>query len=313
MVSIVVPLFNEASHVRESLILIREVTASSGSPMEVLAIDDGSSDGTWDRLLALRDAMPDLRLVRLSRNFGKEAAISAGLEHARGAAVIVIDGDLQHPPELVPEMIRLWRDHGYEVIDAVKASRGLETATYRTSATMFNSVMSRLSGFDLSGASDYKLLDRKVVDAWLRMGETRLFYRGMIAWLGFKHASIPFDVCERKGGRSAWSVIRLARLAITALTSFSSLPLHLVTLLGLVFLVAAFALALHVLYMYVSGQAVTGFATVILLQLGIGAITMVSLGIIGEYIASIYHEVKRRPRYIIAEQHDSPVPAGDPS
>jgi hypothetical protein len=196
-------------------------------------------------------------------------------------------------------------------VDAVKASRGHESVPYRASADVFNFLMTRLSGFHLAGASDFKLLDRKVVEAWLRMSETQLFYRGMVAWLGFRRATVPFDVVDRPMGHSAWSWIRLVRLAVTALTSFSSLPLHGVTLMGLFFLVAAVGVGAQVLYMYTTGQAVTGFTTVILLQLGIGAITMVSLGIIGEYVASIYHETKRRPRYVIADDFatpDEPVP-----
>jgi hypothetical protein len=177
-------------------------------------------------------------------------------------------------------------------------------------AGFFNALMNRLSGFDLSGASDYKLLDRKVVDAWLQMPETQLFTRGMVEWLGFTHARIPFEVADREDGASTWSTFRLIRYALNGLTSFSSFPLHVVTLVGALFMGSAALLAAWTFYYWLSGQAVSGFTTVILLQLGIGSIVMLSLGIMGEYVAHIYAEVKRRPRYVIAESVSHSSSAG---
>ena len=239
--------------------------------------------------------------VRLSRNFGKENALCAGLETARGDAVIVMDGDLQHPPELIPKMIHIWHQSDADIVEAMKVSRGQESVISKIGSKVFYAIFNYLSGYNLKGASDYKLLDRKVVDAWLRMGERNLFFRGMTAWLGFKRVKIPFEVPVRIGGKSAWSTIKLIKLAIIGLTAFSSLPLHLITLLGCLFLVSAVPIGLQALYLKFIGRAVDGFTTVIVLLLIIGGLLMISLGIIGLYLARIYEEVKGRPRYLISE------------
>lgn len=302
MLSIVIPLNCEGSHLRASLATVRRHLQTVGLPYEFVLVDDGSTDGTWEVIRGLCDEFPQVRALRLSRNFGKEAALSAGLEAARGDAVIVIDGDLQHPPGLIPEMVRLWSEEGIDVVDAVKQQRAAELLPRRCGSRLFSFLMRKLSGFDLSGASDFKLLDRKVVDAWLRLEERQLFYRGMIEWLGFSHARIPFEVDQRTGGASRWSMIGLFWYAVTALTSFSSLPLHIVTLTGGSFLLVAVTLGCWSLVRWALGTAIGGFTTVILLQLFIGSILMVSLGIIGQYLAHIYAEVKRRPRYVVAER-----------
>lgn len=300
-ISVVIPLYREGKHIRQSLEEIKKHLDSLGRDYEIVLVDDGSTDNTWAEVRELAQTIPQIRAFRLSRNFGKEAAMSAGIERTRGAAIIVMDSDLQHPPSLIPEMVRLWADEGAEVVDAVKASRGHESPARRIGASLFTVLMCKLTGFDFAGASDFKLIDHKVIDAWLDMKERLTFYRGMIAWLGFNHRTVPFQVTERAGGDSAWSLFRLERLAIMAITSFSSLPLRLVTWIGALFLVTALGLSCSTLYQWFMGEAVTGFPTVIILQLAIGSIIMISLGIIGEYIATIFHEVKRRPRFIIRD------------
>jgi glycosyltransferase involved in cell wall biosynthesis len=312
-ISLVIPVYCEGTHLRASAAEIKRHVEGATESYEMILVDDGSSDDTWEIVKELADRDPCIHAVRLSRNFGKESAMSAGLERARGAAVIVMDADLQHPPEVIPQMVELWSNSGVDVVDAVKARRGKEPMVRAIGAGMFNTLMNRFSGFDLSGASDYKLLDRKVVDAWLQMRETQLFTRGMIEWLGFTHARVQFDVAERGEGRSAWSIVRLTRYALTALTAFSSFPLHIVTVMGLLFLAGAVLLSAWTLYVWIAGEAVSGFTTVILLQLGTGSIVMLSLGVMGEYVAHVYDEVKRRPRYVVAESIRHPASVTDES
>lgn len=299
--SVVVPFYNESASVSRLLEALYPVLEKIACRFEVVAIDDGSSDETWQQLKAALPRRRDLKIIRLSRNFGKEAAVSAGLEAAAGDAVVVLDGDLQHPPELIDQMIRLWTERGFEIVEAVKEARGAEPVFYRLGAGMFYKLFRVLSGYDLGPSSDFKLMDRKVVDAWRRMEESNIFFRGMIAWLGFRRTQIAFAVRERASGVGKWSLPRLLRYAVTALTAFSTSALHIITILGLAFFLLAIVIGARTLYLYFLGTAVTGFTTVILLQLLIGGALMVSLGIVGEYLARIYTEVKRRPRYVISE------------
>jgi len=268
---------------------------------DIIVVDDGSSDRTWAVLTALTQQMPELHAIRLSRNFGKEGAIAAGLDAAHGDAVVILDADLQHPPTLIPEMVRLWQSEGWDVVEAVKAHRGRESRLQRATARTFYRAARSLTGYDLQDASDFKLLDKRVVDAWQRFGERATFFRGLVAWLGFRRTQVFFEVPPRAEGGSRWSIAGLAGLAIHAVTSFSSLPLQLVTLLGVLTLLMAVVVAVQALRLYYQGLALPGFTTVILLQLIIGGFLMVSLGIIGTYIARIYDEVKARPRYVVQE------------
>jgi glycosyltransferase involved in cell wall biosynthesis len=296
-----VPFFNEEKHLTQVAARIREVLESIGETFELILVDDGSRDGTWNKLQRLAGDRQDIYAIRLSRNFGKEAALAAGLEQAKGDAVITLDGDLQHPPALIEEMVRLWRTGQADVVEAKKTFHHRDTAINRIGARVFYDLQKRLTGSDLQGASDFKLLDRKVVDAWKHIGERNLFFRGICQWLGFRQVSIPFTVEERVGGRSKWTLNRLLDLAVTGIVSFSSLPLQLTTLLGLIFFVFSGLLGLQTLYMKLAGNAVSGFTTVILLVLITGSLVLLSLGIIGAYLAQIYEEVKGRPRYLVSE------------
>lgn len=300
-ISIVLPCYREAEHLGDILKEIQNALETADVDFEMVLIDDGSPDGTWEMLQSMAEDFPTMRAARLSRNFGKELALCAGLEMATGDAVIVMDADGQHPPSLLPQMIRMWRESGVDIVEATKIDRGKETVFSKMGAGLFYFLWNQLSGFEMKGASDYKLLNRRAVDAYLQLNERNVFFRGMTVWLGFERVQIPFEVASRSGGTSNWSKLRLMRLALTALTGFSALPLHLVSLAGFIFLIFAFLFAVQTLYVYLSGHAVTGFATVILLLLIIGSLLMISLGIIGEYLARIYEEVKHRPRYIIAE------------
>src|SRR2546423_9039277 len=305
LVSVVIPLFQEAAALPPFLAAVRHVLDQAAVSYELILVDDGSSDETWPVIANESGASSTVRGYRLSRNFGKEAALCAGLENARGTAVIVMDGDGQHPASLLPEMIRMWQATGADIVQAVKRSRGQESFSNKAGAFLFYAVLEKFSGFDLKGASDFKLMSRKAVDAWLRMGERNVFFRGMTAWMGFTTVQIPFEVAQRSTGRSTWSYLKRLKLAITGITAFSSLPLQLVTFAGVLFLIFSLVLGAQTLYLKLAGRAVSGFATVILLELIIGSFLMISLGVIGEYIARIYREVKGRPRYLVTESTEA--------
>jgi glycosyltransferase involved in cell wall biosynthesis len=304
LISVVIPVHEEARALPTCLAAIRHVLEQCGIAYELVLVDDGSSDATWSLIGQEAAVSPSIRGFRLSRNFGKESALCAGLERARGNAIIVMDGDGQHPASLLPEMIRMWQATGAEIVQAVKRSRGPESFSSRASALVFYVLLKKFSGFDLRGASDFKLISRKALKAWLTMEERNLFFRGMTAWMGFTTVQIPFEVAQRSSGQSTWSFLKRVKLALTGITAFSSLPLQLVTFAGAIFFVFSILLGAQTLYLKLSGQAVSGFTTVILLELIIGSLLMISLGIIGEYLARIYREVKRRPRYLISEAID---------
>lgn len=301
-ISIIIPVYNEEKQIEETVGIIMQILSGNGIGCEFVLVDDGSSDGTWETITRLSRNFSCVSAIKLSRNFGKEAAICAGLERARGDACLIIDSDLQHPPSLIPEMARLWRIEGYDVVEGIKSSRGKESYVTRIGASLFYKLLKLLSGYDLENTSDFKLLDRRVVEVWKKLGEHNTFFRGMSTWVGFKRVSIPFNVSERKTGKSGWSFFKLLKLAIDAITSYSSLPLQVVTLIGVLFLLGSVVLGIQTLYKKFAGQALSGFTTVILLQLIIGSCLMISLGIIGTYLARIYDEVKSRPRYIVSEE-----------
>ena len=308
-ISVVIPLYKEAANLRPLLAGVTTALAKTGSPFELIVIDDGSPDETWQILSEEAKALPTLRGFRLSRNFGKELALCAGLERARGEAVIVMDGDGQHPPELLPDMVRLWQTTGADIVEAVKSKRGPESFTQRIGALLFYVVFSKLAGVNLKGTSDFKLMSRRALDAWLHMEERNVFFRGMTAWLGFARVQIPFEVPVRAAGETGWSFPTRFKLALTGLSAFSWLPLQFVTLAGLLFFIFSILFGIYTLALQLTGRSVSGFATVILLLLIIGSLLMLSLGIIGEYLARIYEEVKRRPRYVIA----SSIEPSDPT
>jgi polyisoprenyl-phosphate glycosyltransferase len=295
------PVFREGAQLAGFLSAVRSAAQQCNLPYELLLVDDGSPDDTWRVIEAEVTSGRLLRALRLTRNFGKESALCAGLEHAQGDAVIVMDADGQHPPSLILNMVRLWQSSKADVVEAVKQRRGRESLSSKLGAQLFYFILNKLSGFHFKGASDFKLMNRKAVDAWLTMHERNVFFRGMTVWMGFTTVQILFEVVPRSAGQSTWSVLKRLKLALVGITAFSSFPLHLVTFAGVVFLGISVLLGLQTLYLKLVGRAVSGFATVILLQLIVGSLLMISLGIIGEYLARIYEEVKGRPRYLIKE------------
>ena len=301
LLSVVLPAFNEEVSVPRAADTLSALLEGAGIDHEIVFVDDGSRDHTWQAVQAQTQRHPQVRGVRFSRNFGKEAAIFAGLAQARGDCVVVMDCDLQHPPEKAVEMYRLWQQ-GYQVVEGVKTSRGKESFLHTFAARSFYSIISRATGIDMSRASDFKLLDRRAVDTLLAMREKNAFFRALSSWIGFSTAQVEFEVQPRLEGESKWSVRSLVRYALTNIASFSTAPLQLVTLLGVVVFTCSVVLGVWSLWQKATGQALEGFTTVILLQLLIGSILMICLGIIGYYIAKIYEEIKDRPRYIVAER-----------
>ena len=300
MLSVVIPAYNEQETVAAAAEEIGRVLFAAEIPHELICIDDGSKDRTWECICAEAQCRCDVRGARFSRNFGKEAAIFAGLRQARGDCVAVMDCDLQHPPEKLVEMYRLWQN-GAQVIEGVKTDRGRESALHRGCAKLFYKIISRATRIDMSRASDFKLLDRKAVDVLLTMREKRAFFRALSSWVGFRTAQVEYEVRERVAGQSKWSTRALIRYALTNITSFTAFPLHLVTIFGVITLLVSLVLGVIALVQKFMGIALGGFTTVIILLLFIGSLVMISLGIIGYYVGNIYEEIQDRPRYIIAE------------
>lgn len=301
MLSVVIPSYNEEAMIPITARTVAGVLAGAGIACELLFVDDGSKDGTWRAIQTAAAENPAVRGLRFSRNFGKEAAIFAGLEAARGQAVAVLDCDLQHPPEKLPEMYRLWQE-GYQVVEGVKADRGAESGLHAAAARSFYALISRAMRLDLQDSSDYKLMDRAVVDALTAMPERGVFFRALSYWVGFRRAEVRYAVQPRAAGQSKWSARSLIRYAFANLSAFSSAPMQLVTWLGALFCVFALVLGMQTLVRLALGHAAEGFTTVILLILISAGLIMLSLGVIGFYIARIYDEIKGRPRSIVAER-----------
>ena len=300
LLSVVVPAYNEELAVPLAAETICACLNQANISHEVIFVDDGSKDNTWNVIQQTCTVFPHVRGVRFSRNFGKEAAIFAGLAQSKGDCCVVIDCDLQHPPEKIVEMYRLWQQ-GYQVVEGVKLTRGKEHPLHTLSAKTFYAALSRTTKVDMSRASDFKLLDRKAVDVLIAMREKNAFFRALSSWIGFTTAQVEFEVQPRVAGQSKWPILSLVRYAVSNLAAFSTAPLQLVTLLGTAVLGSSVVLGIHSLWKKLSGQALEGFTTVILLLLFIGSVLMICLGIIGYYIARIYEELKDRPRYIVAD------------
>ena len=304
VLSVVIPSFDEEGNIANTVSTVSGILESAGIDHELIFVDDGSSDKTYELILKESAANDKVKGISFSRNFGKEASIFAGLSVATGDCVAVMDCDLQHPPTLLPEMFKCWQN-GFEVVEGIKSSRGKEGFFHRICAGFYYSIMSKLIRMDMKATSDYKLLDRKVVNALLSLPEKNTFFRALSFWVGFKTTKLEYDVEARKYGKTKWSFASLMRYAINNATSFSTFPLQIVTFMGVVSVLFSIGLGIQTLVKYFMGSAEAGFPTVILLILLVGGFIMISLGIIGHYLARIYEEVKGRPRYIIRAHTDN--------
>lgn len=301
LLSVIIPSYNEQDMIAQTFKTVKEIMDGASIPFEIIFVDDGSKDMTYANITKLADSNAEVKGISFSRNFGKESAIFAGLESAAGACCVIMDCDLQHPPATIVEMYRLW-EQGYDVVEGVKSSRGKETPIHKFCANSFYGIISKLTDIDMTNASDFKLLDRRAIEALLLMPERTPFFRALSSWIGFKTATVSFEVQERTVGTSKWSMWSLVKYAIRNITSFSGAPMQFVTFMGWVMLIFSFIFAIQSLYRYFTGTALEGFTTVILLLLIIGSVLMISLGIIGHYISRIYDEIKGRPRYIISKR-----------
>ena len=297
MLSVVAPVFNEEKVLAE--FHRRVVAALEGIDYELILVDDGSSDESPRILRELAGSNPRVRVIELSRNFGHQAALSAGLDHARGDAVAWLDSDLQDPPEVLREMVDRWRE-GAEVVYAVRRSREGEGRFKLRSADGFYRLFSRLARMDPEATSgDFRLLDRRAVDVLKEMPERNRFLRGMTVWVGFDQAAVPYDRDARHAGETKFTLRRMMRFSMDAITSFSNVPLQLATLLGFTFSIIAFLGIPVAIGFRIAGEFVPGVATILLVVLMLGGIQLITLGIVGEYIGRIYEEVKGRPLYVV--------------
>jgi len=298
---ILMPFYNEEKQIPITIETLLHMKELEGYSYSLLMIDDGSKDNTWNAICDGAKKYPGkVRGLHFSRNFGKESAICAGLDYADTDAVILMDGDLQHPPEYIPQMLHLWQE-GYDVVEGVKVSRQKESLGGKIMAKLFYGLFKKVAGYDLENASDFKLLDKKVITHWRSLQEHNTFFRGLSQWLGFERISVPFTVAERTTGTSRFTLRKLIRLSLDAITAFSAVPLQIITGIGFLFLLGALILAIQTVVKFFIGTSAGGFPTVILIELTVGACVMISLGLIGTYISRIFDEVKNRPRYIISE------------
>ena len=301
LLSIVIPAYNEADNISLATSRIKEILNDAEIPCEIVIVDDGSTDATWEVIEGVANLNENVTGLRLSRNFGKESAILAGLSNAMGSCAAVIDCDLQHPPNTLIKMYEVWKQGDIDIVEGVKQSRGKESAIYRNFSSLFYSLIERLGGISIRNSSDFQLLDRRIIDVIIRLPERQRFFRALTAWVGFNKVQIPFVVEPRQSGTSKFNFYSSLKYAIANLTSFSSAPLQIITITGFIFFVISIVLGANVLHSWIVNRAVEGFTTVILLLLIIGAMLMFSLGVIGIYLSKIYEEIKSRPSYLISE------------
>ena len=300
LLSVVIPAYNEGAMIHKTAEVVSSLLSENNIEYEIIFVNDGSKDTTWEEIVNASANNKNIKGVCFSRNFGKEGAVFAGLEHASGDCCVVMDCDLQHPPKTILEMYKLWTE-GFEVVEGVKASRGKESFIHKMFVKTFYNIISGSTGIDMSRASDFKLLDRKAVDAFIALPERHVFFRALSSWVGFKTTSVEFKVQERAQGESKWSFASLFRYAINNVTSFSTAPMQIVMGCGIVVFIFSLIFSIYSIVKWFMGYSLEGFTTVIILLLFIGSVLMFGLGIIGYYIAKIYEEVKHRPRYIVTE------------
>lgn len=299
LLSVIIPSYNEEGMIQKTAQTIAQILSDAHIRYELIFVNDGSTDDTWNHIQMESRKNPSVKGIQFSRNFGKESAIYAGLFYSSGDCCVVIDCDLQHPPEKIIEMYHLW-ENGYDIVEGIKTSRGLQEGyAHFFAAKCFYKIISRITDMDMSQASDFKLLDRHAVHALLNIKEKNAFFRALSSWIGFKTTSVYFDVQERQVGKTKWSTWSLIKYALSNIASFSTAPMQIVSLLGSIMLLISIILGGISLYQKINGTALEGFTTVIIINLFTGSIIMLSLGIIGYYISKIYEEIQGRPKYIV--------------
>jgi glycosyltransferase involved in cell wall biosynthesis len=302
VVSLVVPMYNESENVEAFHARAVEALERVSEPFEIVCVNDGSRDDTLERLVALHRRDPRVKVVNLSRNFGKEIALSAGLDHARGDAVVPIDADLQDPPELVGEMVARWRE-GWDVVYAQRTSRSGETWLKRATSYLFYRVMRRMTRIDIPrDTGDFRLMDRRVVEVLAELREQHRFMKGLFAWVGFKQLALPYARDPRHAGKTKWNYLRLWNFALEGITSFSLVPLQIASYLGVLIALLSFAYGgFIVVRTLIYGRDVPGYPSLVTIILFLGGVQLITLGALGEYVGRIYAETKRRPLYVVRE------------
>ena len=304
ILSVVVPMYNESEGIDrflEAVVpVVTGIAAERGKAWEIVCVDDGSADDTLERLVAHHKDNPSVKVVALSRNFGKDIALTAGLEYSSGATVVPIDADLQDPPEVIPELFAKWRE-GYDVVYAVRKSRRTDSVAKRITAGWFYRIFNRIAETRIpANAGDFRLLDRRVVEAVLRLPERNRFMKLMFAWVGFRQAMVEYDRAPRETGESKWNYWRLWNFALDGITASSTAPLRIWSYIGLVISLAAFAYAgFLVVSTLLYGNDVPGYTSLMVTMLFLGGLNMMTLGVIGEYLGRIFTEVKGRPLYVV--------------
>jgi polyisoprenyl-phosphate glycosyltransferase len=302
LLSVVAPMYNEEA--TAAAFCERVFSALEGVPLELVLVDDGSSDGTAKIIDDLAASDPRVRVVRLSRNFGHQTAITAGLDHARGDAVVMIDADLQDPPEVIVDLLAKWRE-GVDVVYAVRERRVGETRFKLATASAFYRLMSRMSNIELApDAGDFRLMSRQALDGLLSMRERSRYLRGMTVWVGFTQAAVPYQRDARYAGETKYTLRRMLAFSLDAISSFSHLPLQAATVLGFLFSFIAFLAIPVVIGLKLADSYLPGFSTITIVILLLGGMNLIAVGIIGEYVGRIYDEVKRRPLYLIRERRN---------
>jgi glycosyltransferase involved in cell wall biosynthesis len=301
--SVIVPGLNEERAIPPLIERMRPVLDGLDLDWDVIFVDDGSTDGTMALLRALNAQDRRFKAVSLSRNFGKEIAAAAGLTYATGDAAVLMDADLQHPPEVIADFVEHWRQ-GADMVYGVRIDRGADSLMHRIAARLFYSLFERLSGTSLpAGAGDFRLFSRKAIDAMNRMGERVRFNKGLYAWMGFRTVGVPFTVPPRMTGGSRWRPGRLTRFALDGLASFSTVPLKVWSYLGLIISLFAFCYAMVILLKtLIYGTDVPGFPTLVISVMFFAGVQLISLGVLGEYLGRMYEEVKGRPLFLVAEE-----------
>jgi dolichol-phosphate mannosyltransferase len=300
--AVIIPIYNEAEIIDELCERLVNSVSKVTFNYELIFINDGSEDNSFVKLKHLAKINDKIYYVNLSRNFGHQIAVSAGLTHCNSKAVVIIDGDLQDPPELIPDLYAKYKN-GYEVVYAMRKKRQGETFFKKLTAKWFYKILERITNFTIPfDVGDYRIIDKKIVDALNAMPEQNKFLRGQIAWLGFNQTHILFDRAERKAGKTGYSYSKMFRLAFDAITGFSDKPLRFVSRLGLVISLGSFLIILFAIFSYfVLDRTVTGWTSLIVSSAFIGGIQLLSVGVIGEYISRISNDVKNRPLYVVSE------------
>jgi polyisoprenyl-phosphate glycosyltransferase len=308
--TIIAPIYNELENIPELYPRMREVMDRTGEAWELILVDDGSTDGSTTLIRKLAENDARVRPVIFARNFGHQIAVTAGVDFARGDAVIIIDADLQDPPEVILDLIAKWRE-GYEVVYAVREERQGESWFKKTTASLFYRMIYRITDVDIPmDAGDFRLMDRKVVEVMKHMREKHRFLRGMSAWVGFKQVGVSYKRQPRFAGETKYPLNKMIKLALNAVTSFSYFPLQLATYMGFIAAgLSVLAIPIIVVLRLTTGTALFGQATTLIIVLFLGGLQLISLGVIGEYIGRIYDEAKGRPLYIVAEAPEAPVAA----